>query len=43
VLTQAGVAFSEVTTRHASLEDAYLQLTSSETEYRATNGVEAGR
>jgi ABC-2 type transport system ATP-binding protein len=43
VLTQAGVAFSEVTTRHASLEDAYLQLTGSETEYRATNGVEAGR
>jgi ABC-2 type transport system ATP-binding protein len=43
VLTQAGVAFSEVTTRRASLEDVYLQLTGSETEYRATNGVEVGR
>jgi ABC-2 type transport system ATP-binding protein len=43
VLTRAGVAFSEVTTRRASLEDVYLQLTGSETEYRAGNGMEAGR
>jgi ABC-2 type transport system ATP-binding protein len=43
VLTQAGVAFSEVTARRASLEDVYLQLTGSETEYRATNSMEAGR
>ncbi len=40
VLNQAGVAFSEVTTRRASLEDVYLQLTGSETEYRAAAGWE---
>jgi ABC-2 type transport system ATP-binding protein len=43
VLSQAGVAFSEVTTRRASLEDVYLQLTGSETEYRAGSGMETGR
>ena len=35
VLSQAGVAFSEVTPQRASLEDVYLQLTGGETEYRA--------
>ena len=40
VLNQAGVAFSEVTTRRASLEDVYLQLTGGETEYRAAAGWE---
>jgi ABC-2 type transport system ATP-binding protein len=34
-LSQAGVAFSEVTAQRASLEDVYLQLTGGETEYRA--------
>jgi ABC-2 type transport system ATP-binding protein len=43
VLNQAGVAFSEVTTRRASLEDVYLQLTGGETEYRATAGWEQPR
>jgi len=43
VLSQAGVAFSEVTTRRASLEDVYLQLTGNVTEYRASSGMEAGR
>jgi ABC-2 type transport system ATP-binding protein len=43
LLNQAGVAFSEVTTRRASLEDVYLQLTSSEAEYRAAVGWEQGR
>jgi ABC-2 type transport system ATP-binding protein len=35
VLGRAGVTFAEVTTRRASLEDVYFQLTGSETEYRA--------
>ena len=35
VLGRAGVAFAEVTTRRANLEDVYFQLTGSETEYRA--------
>jgi ABC-2 type transport system ATP-binding protein len=43
VLNLSGVAFSEVTTRRASLEDVYLQLTGSETEYRAGDGLELGR
>jgi ABC-2 type transport system ATP-binding protein len=43
VLNQAGVAFSEVTTRRASLEDVYLELTGSEAEYRAAAGWEQGR
>jgi ABC-2 type transport system ATP-binding protein len=42
-LNRGGVAFSEVTTRRASLEDVYLKLTGSETEYRAASGMEAGR
>ena len=43
VLTQAGVAFSEVTAQRATLEDVYLQLTGGETEYRAAAGWEAER
>lgn len=35
VLGRAGVAFAEVTTRRASLEDVYFQLTGSQTEYRS--------
>ena len=35
VLNRAGVAFSEVTTRRASLEDAYLQLTGGAAEFRS--------
>ncbi|MGH9055802.1 MAG: ABC transporter ATP-binding protein, partial [Acidimicrobiales bacterium] len=35
VLSQAGVAFSEVTTQRASLEDVYFQLTGGETEFHA--------
>ena len=42
VLNQAGVAFSEVTAQRASLEDVYLQLTGSETEYRAAAAMGAG-
>jgi ABC-2 type transport system ATP-binding protein len=34
VLTEAGVAFSEVTTQRASLEDVYFQLTGGEAEFR---------
>lgn len=43
VLNRAGVAFSEVTTRRASLEDVYLELTGGETEYRAAAGWEQER
>jgi ABC-2 type transport system ATP-binding protein len=43
VLNRAGVPFSEVTTRRASLEDVYLKLTGGETEYRASSGMEVGR
>lgn len=35
VLGRASIAFTEVTTQRASLEDVYFQLTGSETEYRA--------
>ena len=35
VLAESGVAFSEVTSQRATLEDVYLELTSGETEYRA--------
>jgi ABC-2 type transport system ATP-binding protein len=35
VLSRAGVAFSEVTTQRATLEDVYFQLTGSEAEFRA--------
>ena len=43
VLSQAGVAFSEVTAQRATLEDVYLQLTGGETEYRGAAGSEARR
>jgi ABC-2 type transport system ATP-binding protein len=39
VLSQVGIAFSEVTTARATLEDVYLQLTASEAEYRATSST----
>ena len=35
ILAQASVAFSEVTTQRATLEEVYLQLTGGETEFRA--------
>jgi ABC-2 type transport system ATP-binding protein len=43
VLNRAGVAFSEVTTRRASLEDVYLELTGGEAEHRAATGWEQDR
>jgi ABC-2 type transport system ATP-binding protein len=43
VLGSAGVAFAEVTTRRASLEDVYFQLTGSETEYRAGSDGQVAR
>jgi ABC-2 type transport system ATP-binding protein len=43
VLSQAGVAFSEVTAQRATLEHVYLQLTGGETEYRAAAGWDVGR
>jgi ABC-2 type transport system ATP-binding protein len=43
VLGRAGVAFAEVTTRRASLEDVYFQLTGSETEYRAGSDEQVAR
>jgi ABC-2 type transport system ATP-binding protein len=43
VLGRAGVAFAEVTTRRASLEDVYFQLTGSETEYRAASDEQVAR
>jgi ABC-2 type transport system ATP-binding protein len=42
-LSQAGISFSEVTSQRATLEDVYLQLTASETEYRATARAGAER
>jgi ABC-2 type transport system ATP-binding protein len=42
-LNRAGVAFSEVSTQRATLEDVYLQLTGSEADYRAGNTTEARR
>jgi ABC-2 type transport system ATP-binding protein len=42
-LSQAGVAFSEVTAQRATLEDVYLQLTGGEAEYRAAASWEARR
>jgi ABC-2 type transport system ATP-binding protein len=43
LLGEAGVAFSEVTAHRATLEDAYLQLTGGETEYRAAAAWDARR
>jgi ABC-2 type transport system ATP-binding protein len=38
VLSASGVAFSEVATHRASLEEAYLELTADAVDYRATTG-----
>ena len=38
LLAEARVPFSEVTAQRASLEDAYLQLTTGEAEFRAVSG-----
>jgi ABC-2 type transport system ATP-binding protein len=38
VLSGSGVAFSEVATHRASLEEAYLELTADAVDYRATSG-----
>jgi ABC-2 type transport system ATP-binding protein len=43
VLSGAGVAFSEVTTQRASLEDVYFQLTGGEAEFRAAGDGRGGR
>jgi ABC-2 type transport system ATP-binding protein len=43
VLGADGVAFSEVTAQRATLEDAYLQLTSDESQFRAGSDQEARR
>jgi ABC-2 type transport system ATP-binding protein len=42
-LGQSGVAFSEVTTQRATLEDVYFQLTSGEAEFRTDAGQGAQR
>jgi ABC-2 type transport system ATP-binding protein len=42
-LGAAGVAFSEVTAQRATLEDVYLQLTSGETEFRASSDQDSRR
>jgi ABC-2 type transport system ATP-binding protein len=39
LLTAKAVPFSEVSAHHATLEQAYLELTRDAAEYRATNGV----
>jgi ABC-2 type transport system ATP-binding protein len=38
-LTGAGVGFSEISAHRASLEEAYLELTSDAVEFRATAGA----
>jgi ABC-2 type transport system ATP-binding protein len=43
ILSQAGVAFSEVTAQRASLEDVYLQLTGGEAEFRSDPRSEVQR
>ena len=43
VLSRAGIAFTEVSTARATLEDVYLQLTGGAAEYRATSGAGAER
>jgi ABC-2 type transport system ATP-binding protein len=43
LLGRAKVPFSEVTARRATLEDVYLQLTSSEVEFRAGSDMKAQR
>jgi ABC-2 type transport system ATP-binding protein len=43
MLSQNGVAFSEVAAHRASLEEAYLELTAGAVEYRATAAEEVAR
>jgi len=43
VLSGNGVAFSEVATHRASLEEAYLELTADAVDYRAATATEAAR
>jgi ABC-2 type transport system ATP-binding protein len=43
ILSQARVAFSEVTAKRASLEDVYFQLTGGEAEFSAAGNGRAGR
>jgi ABC-2 type transport system ATP-binding protein len=43
VLSGNGVAFSEVATHRASLEEAYLELTADAVDYRAATAAEATR
>jgi len=43
VLSGNGVAFSEVATHRASLEEAYLELTAAAVDYRAATAAEATR
>jgi ABC-2 type transport system ATP-binding protein len=43
VLSDNGVAFSEVTAHRASLEEAYLELTAAAVDYRAASAGEAVR
>jgi ABC-2 type transport system ATP-binding protein len=43
VLSGNGVAFSEVATHRASLEEAYLELTAGAVDYRAATAAEATR
>jgi ABC-2 type transport system ATP-binding protein len=38
-LNQSGVAFSEVTAHRATLEEAYMELTRDEVEFRAVAGA----
>jgi ABC-2 type transport system ATP-binding protein len=42
-LAQAGVAFSEITTQRATLEDIYLRLTGGEAEFRADTDWQMSR
>jgi len=42
-LTNAGVAFSEISVHHATLEEAYMELTRDTVEFRGTAMAEAGQ
>jgi ABC-2 type transport system ATP-binding protein len=43
ILSENGVAFSEVAAHRASLEEAYLELTADAVDYRAATAAEAAR
>jgi ABC-2 type transport system ATP-binding protein len=43
VLSEDGVAFSEVAAHRASLEEAYLELTAGAVDYRAATAGEVAR